>query len=382
MTKILLAVVAVVLALTGVAGAQTSSSADGGRFYGRAEYLLWWTKDSPNEVPLVTRGFVGNPGTEFLIGGSDVDFGARHGARLTLGFWLTDDRAWGIEASGFYLPTASERTTVSSPTADGVNLRVPFINAPNGQESSSPLSSSNAIDGFFAGTATQKVTSRLWGAEGNVVVGLANPRPWRVELLGGFRYLNLSEGFSFGTDTPDLPPGPVTIFQTQDVFDATNDFYGGQIGLRGRYDGGRFTADATLKVALGAMRQHVDVAGTFRSNYFTNSSAQTFAGGLFAQPTNMGSHRRDVLAVVPELGINVGYRLTSWVSIVAGYTFLYASNVARPGDHVDRTINPSQSEAIDLVDPSNLSGAARPAFKFKGTDFWAHGLNLGLAFQF
>lgn len=382
MKKILLAVVAAVLAVAPVASAQTSASADAGRFYGRADYLLWWTKDSPNDVPLVTRGFVGNPGTEFLIGGSDVDFGARHGARLTLGFWLTDDRAWGIEASGLYLPKVSESTTVASPAADGVNLRVPFVNALNGQETSSPLSSSNPIDGFFAGTATQKVTSRLWGAEGNVIMGLANPRPWRVELLGGFRYLNLSEGSSFATNTPDLPPGPVTIFQTEDVFDATNAFYGGQIGLRGRYDGGRFTADATLKVAVGAMRQNVDVAGTFRSNYFTHGAAQTFAGGLFAQPTNMGSHRRDVVAVVPELGINVGYRLTSWLSIVAGYTFLYASNVARPGDHVDRTINTSQSEAIDLVNPANLSGPARPDFKFKGSDFWAHGLNVGLALSF
>ena len=83
MTKVLLAVLAAILAFTGPAAAQTSSSVDDGRFYGRAEYLLWWTKDAPNQVPLVTKGFVGNPGTEVLLGGTDVDFGARHGARLT-----------------------------------------------------------------------------------------------------------------------------------------------------------------------------------------------------------------------------------------------------------------------------------------------------------
>ena len=53
-----------------------------------------------------------------------------------------------------------------------------------------------------------------------VVSGLVNRGPWRVEALGGVRYLNLSERFSFGTSSPDLPPGPVTVFQDQDVFDA------------------------------------------------------------------------------------------------------------------------------------------------------------------
>lgn len=381
MTKMLLAVLAAVLAVAGVAAAQTSSSVDDGRFYGRAEYLLWWTKDAPNQVPLVTKGFVGTPGTDALLGGTDVDFGARHGARLTLGYWLTDDRAWGLEASGFYLPSVSERRTVSSPGPDGADLRVPFFNALTGHESSSPLSASNPTDGFFAGTATQRVTSRLWGAEGNVVVGLANPGPWRVDLLGGARYLNLSEGLSFATNTPDLSPGPVTVFQTRDVFDTTNDFYGGQLGLRGRYDAGRFTADATLKVAVGAMRQSVDVAGAFRTNYFS-STVQNFAGGLFAQPTNIGSYRRDVLAVVPEVGVNVGFRLTDWASMVVGYTFLYASNVTRPGHQIDRVINPTQSGAIDLTNPATLVGPARPQFKFEGSDFWAHGLNAGLAFNF
>jgi hypothetical protein len=85
---------------------------------------------------------------------------------------------------------------------------------------------------------------------------------------------------------------------------------------------------------------------------------------------------------VPEVGVNVGFRLTSWASVVAGYSFLYASNVARPGDQVDRTINPTQSQAISLTNPANLSGPGQPGFKFEGSDFWAHGLNIGLAFNF
>ena len=129
------------------------------------------------------------------------------------------------------------------------------------------------------------------------------------------------------------------------------------------------------------MRQSVDVAGSTVTNALT-PTVQAFSGGIFAQPTNIGSHSRDVVAVVPEAGINVGFRLTDWASIVVGYTFLYASNVARPGNQIDRTINPTQSAAISLTNPAVLSGVARPEFRFKGTDFWAHGLNAGLAFSF
>jgi hypothetical protein len=379
MKKIVLAALAATLWLTGSASAQTGSgSADGGRFYGRAEYLLWWIKDGPQPLPLVTTGFANDPATRLVMGGNDIDFGRHNGARLTLGYWLTDDRAWGVEASGFYLPTVTERQAVSSSGAPGsVDLVVPFFDAHRNVEAFTNVSSA----GSFSGTATERATSRLWGAEGNVVFGLTNPGPFRVELLGGVRYLNLNEGFSFRTSSPDLPPGPTTVFVTRDVFDANNDFYGGQIGLRGRYQAGRFMADATLKVAVGAMRQNVDVGGTLTTNLF-NSTVHTFAGGIFAQPTNLGSHTRNVIAVVPEAGVNVGFRLTDWASIVLGYSFLYASNVARPGNQLERVINPTQSPSISLNKPATLSGAARPAFKFEGSDFWAHGLNAGVAFSF
>jgi len=376
-TTVLLAVLALVLGFTGTAAAQAPE-----RFYGRAEYLYWWTKDAPNQVPLVSRGFVGSPGTEVVLGGSDVDFGGHHGARLTLGYWLTDDRAWGLEASGFYLPNVTERRTIASPDRNGVDLRVPFFNPVTGTESSSPLSASNQEDGFFAGTATERTSQRLWGVDANVVFGLANPRPFRLELLGGFRYLNLKEGLTFSTNTPDIPPGPVTVFQTRDVFDTQNDFYGGQLGLRGRWDAGRFTADATLKVAVGAMRQRADVEGALTTNFFNPPTVQSFAGGLFTQRTNLGSYERHVIAVVPEAGVNVGFRLTNWASVVLGYSVLYASNVARPGDQIDRTVNPTQSQAISLTNPANLVGQARPRFKFEGSDFLTHGLNAGLAFNF
>jgi hypothetical protein len=376
--RIVLALAVALLGFAAPAAAQMSgASPDTERVFGKAEYLYWWTKDSPQPTPLVSNGFLTDPGTQVLLGGKDIDFGHHNGARFTLGYRLSP--TWALEASGFFLPKATETRSVSSSGLPGsTHLVVPFFDVTRNSEAFSDVS----LAGSFSGAATQEMTSRLWGAEGNVVMRMANPGPMSVELLGGFRYLNLSEKFSFFTSSPDLPPGPTTVFATEDVFDATNDFYGAQLGVRGKYQAGRFIADASVKVGLGVMRQHVDVSGALATNFFNPPTVQGFVGGLFAQPSNIGSHRRDQFAVVPEAGINVGFKLTDWMSIVAGYTFLYASNVVRPGNQVDRAINPSQSPAISLTTPSPLVGAARPEFKFKSTDFWAHGLNMGLAFSF
>lgn len=379
MTRIALVALGTLLCLTASAAAQAPTSRmDGDRFYLHAESLLWWTKDSPAPVPLVSDGALG-AGTRVFLGGEAIDLGARAGARLTVGYWLTADRAWGVEAGGFFLPTATERRSVTGSGAPGSrDLVVPFFDPTLSGENFTNVS----LAGAFSGSATEQLTSRVWGAEGNVIVGLTSQGPWRVGLLGGVRFLKVSERYSFETSSPDLPPGPTTVFLTHDVFDADNDFYGAQLGVRGRHQSGRWSADGTLKVSVGVMRQRVDVAGSLLTNQFTAPTVATFAGGYFAQPTNIGSHARDVVAVVPEIGLNVGYRLTDWAAIVVGYTFLYASNIVRPGHQIDRAVNPTQSPSFGGPIPSNLAGQPSPRFRFESSDFWAHGLSLGFGLRF
>jgi hypothetical protein len=361
-----------VLALTGVAGAQTPAAG----LYGSAEYLLWWTKDSPAPVPLVTDDILA-PGTRVLLGGDDIGLGARNGARFTLGYRLTPD--WAVEATGFFLSTGTEsRAVAGSGLAGTQDLLVPFFDPTIPGENVSNLS----LAGQYSGAATETLRSTLWGVELNAVKPLAPRGSLRLEVLGGFRYLKLGEEYSFGTSSPDLPGGPVTVFNTFDVFDATNDFYGVQLGARARYELGSFLIGAAAKVAMGVMHQDVEITGGLTTNQFTVPTVVSFPGGYFAQPTNMGSQSRNRFAVVPEASLNVGYRLTSWLSVVAGYTFLYASNVVRPGEQIDRTVNPTQSPSFGGPIPTTLVGEARPRFKFEGSDFWAHGLSLGIALQF
>ena len=153
--------------------------------------------------------------------------------------------------------------------------------------------------------------------------------------------------------------------------------------MRARYDRGSWFASSAVKFALGAMIQSVDVDGFLETNDFNDfGPPQRFPGGYFAQLTNIGSHTRSVFAVVPEVGLNIGYRITEWVSVFAGYTFLYTNSVVRPAQQIDRNINPTQSASFGGTPPTVLEGPAHPSFKFNGSDFWAQGLNVGLAGRF
>ena len=86
--------------------------------------------------------------------------------------------------------------------------------------------------------------------------------------------------------------------------------------------------------------------------------------------------------MVPEIAVGVGYRLTPQATVYAGYSFLYASNVARPGEQVNRNVNPTQGVAYGNDPPATLVGAAQPNFNFNTTDFWAQTLSIGLAYRF
>ncbi|MEK6662083.1 MAG: BBP7 family outer membrane beta-barrel protein [candidate division NC10 bacterium] len=383
---------AIVTALTsllisaGVASAQTTSApsapstapSEVGRLSISAEALLWWFKGSPAPVPLVSNGFLNEAGTKVLLGGKDLDTNPNSGFRVTVGYSLTD--RWGAEGSVFYLVDRStSRTASSSGQIGSQDLFIPFFDVTAPGENTTGLSS----QGQFAGSAKEELSNSFLGAELNGTMKLLSAAPWRVDLLGGLRYLNLRETYTFTTSSPNVAPRPADVFRTKDEFDATNNFYGAQLGVRARYDRGSWFANSTVKFALGAMVQSVDIDGFLETNDFNDfGPVQRFAGGYFAQPTNIGSHSRSVFAVVPEVGLNIGYRITEWTSVFVGYTFLYTNSVVRPAQQIDRNINPTQSASFEGSPPTPLEGPAQPSFRFNGSDFWAQGLNVGLTGRF
>jgi hypothetical protein len=89
-----------------------------------------------------------------------------------------------------------------------------------------------------------------------------------------------------------------------------------------------------------------------------------------------------VFAVVPELRLHVGYRLTPTSSLRLGYGVLFADKVARPGNHLNRNINPTQSASWTEDPNATLSGPAQPSFSFSSSSFWAQSLSVALDVRF
>ena len=137
------------------------------------------------------------------------------------------------------------------------------------------------------------------------------------------------------------------------------------------------------KVALGTMQQRVSVNGYLETNDYTNyGPTQIYPGGYFALPTNIGDHSRNAFAVVPEIAFNLGYRLTPQTTVHLGYSLLYASGVARPGDQMNRNINPTMTVSWGNDPPVKPVGPAQPTFAVNTSDLWAQSLSIGVAYRF
>ncbi|MBL8796626.1 MAG: BBP7 family outer membrane beta-barrel protein [Planctomycetia bacterium] len=371
----------------------------GGGFWGRAEFQLWSISDTPVSAPLVTisglagEGILG-PGTAVVIGAETLDVGMRPGGRFTLGGWRDGSQSVGWEASYQFFGSSTLDRDTFLPAAGLFVLAVPYIDANTGAESSSHLSTPEPLvdvggTDTFSGAAFLSITSRLQGGELNGVFGGYADNSFRVRWLAGFRWLQLTENLVFATSSPDVlsagvPAAPDATFVTEDKFDALNNFYSGQFGVRAEYEANRLSLSAALKLAVGWMDQQVKVNGQTITNDFTDSTGPTttFAGGYFALPTNIGRHNRCQFAFAPELDIQLGYRVTNSLRATMSYGFLYVSSVARPGDQIDRIINPTQAVAIAFVPGVGLTGPARPELRIQGTDFWAHVLSFGLEYSY
>jgi hypothetical protein len=352
------------------------------RFWGEAELLFWWIKNS-NTPPLVSvgppsSGGILTQGATTVFGGS-INNEERMGGRFTVGTWLDCEGKFGIEGSYFFLGSRGIPFTTGSNGGPGSPaIGRPFFNILTGMEDAQLL----AFPGVAAGSVSANLTSRLQGAELNFVCRhCCCSDCWRLEFLSGFRYLELHEGLGIAEDIQVLPGVPIIggdRFLLNDQFDTNNHFYGWQLGARGEYRRGPWFVGACGKVALGESHETVTISGS--TTIITPAGTTVAQGGLLALPTNIGRFNRDAFAVVPEVGISVGCQLTCALRVFAGYTFLYWSDVARPGDQIDRVINPTLLPVNMAVGPP--VGPARPSFTFHETDFWAQGIHVGLEYRY
>jgi hypothetical protein len=352
-------------------------------FYLTGEYLLWWTKGENTPVLLTTSspsdfGVLGNPTTRVLFGGNQINDQARSGARFNFGWWLNDDRTFAIDGSFFFL--GMQTTNFSANSGAFPVLARPFSNVNSNQQFSELL----ALPNVATGIATIHNPSTLWGFDVNLKHQLCCGCNWRINGLMGFRYLYLGESINFTENIQGEPTAPAPFTnETILVFDrfATfNQFYGGQVGVDGRYQYGRWTFGGFTKLGLGSTVQTLDISG-FQHFMSPSGAASAFQGGLLALPgANIGHHHKSAFSVVPEVGINVGYQFTPHLRAFVGYNFLYWTNVIRPGDQIDTRLNVDKIPNFPTSSPP--SSVNLPSVPFRESNFWAQGFLCGLELTF
>ncbi len=332
-----------------------------------ADYLFWWIKDGPLNGPLApngnpnsTAGPLGTPGPQELFPGNSFNYGPFSGLKVTLIAPVND--LLSFEKSLFFLEQRS----------------VGF--------QANPVPASPLFPGLNAGTSVVSHT-RLSGWEINSRFNVFQQQGLSLIVLGGMRSLDLNEDVLIRDQFSLLDPvaagfqgAPLATgsqVSTQDRFKATDHFYGGQFGARGQFRRGPLSLVLQGKLALGTTQQLVIVDG---SSTVLGPLTGTAPGGVFAQPSNISRNYHSPFAYVPEGLVRIGLDLTDNVKVTAGYTFLYWSDVVRPGNQIDPGVNPALVPTNPAYGTSNQPG--HPAALFQTTDFWAQGLTFGLEFSF
>jgi hypothetical protein len=349
-----------------------------GDFCLRANYLLWGIKGL--QLPSLAIAGSSNPGHAgpvLVLGGSDLDNDVFHGGRFTAATVLNDAHTLFFEGGYFFLGNQSTHATLASPGGpDSPILARPFFDVLTGRESAVLVASPS----LGAGGIKASASASLQGAEANAVCQLYCCPRYRVEALVGFRYQDLSEDLGIRS-AGAIAPG-VALFGGRetgviDQFITHNTFFGGQLGARAEYYWHHLVVNLRTDLALGGNAETIRVSGTTLT---LNGRKRTVAGGLLALPTNSGRFHDSEFAVIPEVGIQLGYQFNPQVRAFVGYDFLYWSDVARPGDQIDSGVNPVRVPALRTAGP--LTGPARPAFSPQQTDFWAQGLEVGLEVRY
>ncbi len=367
-----------------------------GRVWVDAAYLLWWFRGASTPplvttspfVPFTANGAVGQPGTTVLYGGNNIGQNPHSGMWLTAGFWLDDNKTVGVEGNYFWFFPGSQTTTFAS---DGTAvLARPFLNVlgfpiATGGENSELLAAPGVSGAISIGH-----NSTFQGAGLSSLFNICCCCGSRLDLVTGFSFLQLSERLSI-TESSLIPPGagagPLdgTMPIINDQFSTTNRFYGGTLGFRGEVWNDWAFARLTGTVGLGETNQQVNINGSTQLYPLAGGAPFIAPGGLLALPSNMGNYSRNGFSVVPMIDFKAGLCLGNNLRIFAGYNWLFWSSIARPGDQIDRAINPVLVPSF--VFPGTVSlppvvGSARPVAVINDKNFWAQGINLGVELRF
>lgn len=325
----------------------------------------------------------GSAGYVPVIGPGNIDRGPHSGMRFTVTRALPVNFAKTAYAEfiGMWLPEqGSRRSIVSSPDGNPsilLPVTVPVspvdIGPPAGNLSY--VVAGRAGPERLSGSVDAITRTEMYGGEINFCGPIFQGTTFGLEAIFGLRYLGMNDEFELTTRSSSGAT-------TRDLFSTTNSFYGGQAGLRLVASNDRWAGMFATKVALGDTNSQVDFAG--RATPVTANPGVPLPGGFYTTPTNVGGYSRDNVGVVVDLNAGLRFAVTRGLGLSVGYNFVSWSAVARAGDHVNTTVNPTYSPVLNgfVFGTPAQTGPAVPVRPSDLTTMWMHGVNLGLDLRF
>jgi hypothetical protein len=345
-------------------------------FWASAEVLGWWVQGqhlppllttSPAGTPVGQAGVLGLPTTAVLVGDSSVNTGARVGGRFSAGYWIDPCERCGIGAEFFILDRATDNFAAASNGSP--ILARPFINTATGAQDAQIV----AYPGVAAGGVTASASNQLLGAAAFVYKDLCRSCDSGVGVFAGYRYLRLEDDVTiFESVSPTTGANAGTVFLLSDHVNTLNQFHGGDVGMTFRYGLGRAYLWSMARLGIGATHREVTIDGQTVITPAGQTTGTVFPGGLYT--TGPVRVEDTAFSLVPELRVNLGYRLTERLDVFVGYTALWWTNVARAGDQIDLRVNPA------ALPPA--TGPRTAPLSIKDTTIWVQGINLGLAYNY
>lgn len=355
------------------------------------DYMMFYQPgmDTP---ALVTNSRPNFAAANVLYGGdNDILSGRLDGIRARFGWWFVNRPNLGIE--GEYL-TSGDNTETFDRLSDGSvgnRLYRPFFNVVTGLNDVSIVAEQGTntpngrvrIDSSseFQGVAVRFKRFLCCNSSSacSLLLGREVPVQSRLEATLGWRYYQLGESLLMNENkTQRGGDGVFRTFNITDSFETLNQFNGVELGVHWQGRRGYWTLDTLMRVSIGNMRQRVDIMGqTLVDGAILGSFAGGNPGGVLAvEPNASGTpYIRDELGISPELGAALRYQLTQRLELKVGYSFMYLSNVVRPGEQIDFDVDPNWFPQSVVYNGPNRRNS--PSFAFNDTGYYIHGLTLG-----
>ncbi|MCI0640796.1 MAG: BBP7 family outer membrane beta-barrel protein [Gemmataceae bacterium] len=351
----------------------------------------WWALteyqvvriSSANLPPLITTsppgtaraeaGVIGAPGASVLVGGS-VNDDPRSGFRFDFGRWFGAAQHIGVEA-GFTI--LESQSSIFSLNSDGNTILArPFTNA----DTELPQAVLVAFPGSSAGTVDiRAISDNFYEFHVDFTEKFLDIPAVTLTSILGYRYYRYDEGLrifqSIAPTDPTFVPG--TLLATTDEFVSRNDFHGLDMGARAQFFGGQgWSLEILGKAAVGYLRRQTSIKGD-QMVLVPGVAPVVNTGGVYALSSNIGVHSSREWTAFPELGVTLGWQMTSNLRVSVGYRAMFLIDIARAHDQIDFTVNPN------LFPPAlQPTGAARPLFRDGQDSISIQSINFGVELTF